>query len=635
MKKKQFKAESKRLMDLMINSIYTHREIFLREIISNASDAVDKLAYRALTDQGVGMSREDFEILVTVDELARTITVSDNGIGMDKEALEQNLGTIAKSGSYQFKQETEAADGAEVDIIGQFGVGFYSAFMVADKVTVLSRAYGSDEAWRWESEGVEGYTIESAHRDAPGTDVIMTLKADGEEEDYGKYLRPHTLTQLIRKYSDYIRYPIKMEVETRRMKEKPEDAEGDSQPEYETIREIQTINSMVPLWQRPRSQVTAEEYHSFYREKFMDWEEPLVVSHIAAEGNLEYKALVYVPARAPMDYYTADYKPGLQLYSSGVMIMERCEALLPDYFGFVRGVVDSPDVSLNISREMLQHDRQLKVIANNLEKKIKNELIRLMKEEREKYEQFWEAFGIQLKYSVMGGYGANKDKLSDLLLFWSSKENRLTSLVEYRERMPESQQFAYYVVADSVDKAASMPQAERILKAGFEVLYLTAQEDEFLLQVLGELEGKRFLSVASEEALPVTETEKAQVEQAERDHKELLDFVKEILGDRVTAVRVSKILQSGAVCLASDGPVSIEMEQYFKKINAPMPMTAGRVLELNAGSTAFAALGRAYEGDRDKAAKYAELLYNQALLIADLPLENPVRYTELVCSLME
>ena len=430
MKKKQFKAESKRLMDLMINSIYTHREIFLREIISNASDAVDKLAYRALTDQGVGMSREDFEILVTVDESARTITVSDNGIGMDKEALEQNLGTIAKSGSYQFKQETEAADGAEVDIIGQFGVGFYSAFMVADKVTVLSRAYGSDEAWRWESEGVEGYTIEPAHRDAPGTDIIMTLKEDGEEEDYGKYLRPHTLTQLIRKYSDYIRYPIKMEVETRRMKEKPEDAGDDDQPEYETIREIQTINSMVPLWQRPRSQVTAEEYHSFYREKFMDWEEPLVASHIAAEGNLEYKALVYVPARAPMDYYTADYKPGLQLYSSGVMIMERCEALLPDYFGFVRGVVDSPDVSLNISREMLQHDRQLKVIANNLEKKIKNELVRLMKEEREKYEQFWEAFGIQLKYSVMGGYGAHKDKLSDLLLFWSSKENKLTSLAE-------------------------------------------------------------------------------------------------------------------------------------------------------------------------------------------------------------
>ena len=635
MKKKQFKAESKRLMDLMINSIYTHREIFLREIISNASDAVDKLAYRALTDQGVGMSREDFEILVTVDESDRTITVSDNGIGMDKEALEQNLGTIAKSGSYQFKQETEAADGAEVDIIGQFGVGFYSAFMVADKVTVLSRAYGSDEAWRWESEGVEGYTIEPAHRGAPGTDIIMTLKADGEEEDYGKYLRPHTLTQLIRKYSDYIRYPIKMEVETRRMKEKPEDAGDDYQPEYETIRGIQTINSMVPLWQRPRSQVTAEEYHSFYREKFMDWEEPLVASHIAAEGNLEYKALVYVPARAPMDYYTADYKPGLQLYSSGVMIMERCEALLPDYFGFVRGVVDSPDVSLNISREMLQHDRQLKVIANNLEKKIKNELVRLMKEEREKYEQFWEAFGIQLKYSVMGGYGAHKDKLSDLLLFWSSKENKLTSLAEYRERMPESQQFAYYVVADSVDKAASMPQAERILKAGFEVLYLTAQEDEFLLQVLGELEGKRFLSVASEEALPVTEAEKAQVEQAEREHKALLDFVKETLGDKVTAVRVSKILQSGAVCLASDGPVSIEMEQYFKKINAPMPMMAGRVLELNASSTAFAALGRAYEGDRDKAAKYAELLYNQALLIADLPLENPVRYTELVCSLME
>ena len=635
MDKKAFQAESKRLMDLMINSIYTHKEIFLREIISNASDAVDKLAYRALTDEGVGLGREDFEIMVTVDEAARTITVSDNGIGMDKEALEQNLGTIAKSGSFQFKQETEVADGAEVDIIGQFGVGFYSAFMVADKVTVVSRAYGSQEAWRWESEGVEGYTMEPAQRDTPGTDVIMTLKADGDEEDTSQYLRPHTLAQLIRKYSDYIRYPIKMEMETRRMKEKPEDAGEDAQPEYETVREIKTINSMVPLWQRPRSQVTAEEYHSFYREKFMDWEEPLVVSHIAAEGNLEYKALVYVPAHAPMDYYTADYKPGLQLYSSGVMIMERCEALLPDYFGFVRGVVDSPDVSLNISREMLQHDRQLKVIANNLEKKIKQELVKLMKDERERYEKFWEAFGIQLKYSVMGGYGANKDKLSDLLLFWSSKEQKLTSLAEYRERMPEAQQFVYYVVADSVERAAALPQAERILKAGFEVLYLTAEEDEFLIQTLGELEGKRFLSVASEEALPVTEAEKAQAEQAEKEHKELLDFVKETLGEKVGAVRISKILQSGAVCLVADGPVSIEMEQYFKKIKAPMPMTANRVLELNAASGAFAALGRAFREDRDKAAQYAELLYNQALLIADLPLENPVRYTELVCNLMQ
>ncbi len=635
MDKKAFQAESKRLMDLMINSIYTHKEIFLREIISNASDAVDKLAYRALTDEGVGLGREDFEIMVTVDEAARTITVSDNGIGMDKEALEQNLGTIAKSGSYQFKQETEVQDGAEVDIIGQFGVGFYSAFMVADKVTVLSRPYGSEEAWRWESEGVEGYTLEPAHRAAPGTDVIMTLKADGDEEDYSQYLRTHTLSQLIRKYSDYIRYPIKMELETRRMKEKPEDAGEDDQPEYETVREIKTINSMVPLWQRPRSQVTPEEYHSFYREKFMDWEEPLVVSHIAAEGNLEYKALVYVPSHAPMDYYTADYKPGLQLYSSGVMIMERCEALLPDYFGFVRGVVDSPDVSLNISREMLQHDRQLKVIANNLEKKIKQELTKLMKEERERYETFWEAFGIQLKYSVLGGYGANKDKLSDLLLFWSSKEQKLTSLAEYRERMPESQQFVYYVVADSVERAAAMPQAERILKAGFEVLYLTAEEDEFLVQTLEELEGKRFLSVASEEALPVTEAEKAQTEQAEREHKELLEFVKETLGDKVSTVRISKILQSGAVCLVADGPVSIEMEQYFKKIKAPMPMTANRVLELNAASGAFTALRRAYEEDRDKAAKYAELLYHQALLIADLPLENPVRYTELVCGLMQ
>lgn len=634
MEKKQFKAESQRLMDLMINSIYTHKEIFLREIISNASDAIDKLAYRALTDEKVGLDRNDFQIVITPDKETRTITISDNGIGMDKDAMENNLGTIAKSGSYQFKQEMEKAEDAEIDIIGQFGVGFYSAFMVAEKVTVVSRAYGSEEAWRWESEGVEGYSIEACQKETPGTDVIMTLKADADGEEYSKYLQSNTLSGLIRKYSDYIRYPIRMEMERSHMKDKPEDAGEDYKPEYETVREWETINSMVPLWQRPKAQVTDEEYQSFYREKFMDWEEPLVINHIAAEGNLEYKALLYIPARAPMDYYTSDYKRGLQLYSSGVMIMESCEALLPDYFGFVRGVVDSPDVSLNISREMLQHDRQLKVIANNLEKKIKNELIKLLQNEREKYEKFWEAFGIQLKYSIMNAYGSNKDQLMELLLFWSSKEKKLVSLKEYRGRMPESQNYIYFAVADSVEKAASLPQAERILTAGFEVLYLTSEEDEFVFQMLQEIDGKAFMSVSDENALPMTDAEKAEVEQAEKEHKELLDFVKESLGERVTAVRISKILKSGAVCLTSDGPISIEMEQYFKKMRSAFPMQAGRVLELNANSDAFAALNKTYGEDKELAAEYVEILYNQALLISGLPLPDPVRYTELVCKLM-
>ena len=635
MEKKPFQAESQRLMDLMINSIYTHKEIFLREIISNASDAIDKLAYRALTDEKVGLSRGDFQIVITPNKEERTITVSDNGIGMDKEAMENNLGVIAKSGSYQFKKEMEKEPDGEIDIIGQFGVGFYSAFMVASKVTVISRAYGQEQAWRWESEGVDGYTIEPCERETPGTDVIMTIKEDADGEEYGKYLQEHSLAGLVRKYSDYIRYPIRMEMERSRKKEAPEDAGEDYKPEYETYREWETINSMVPLWQRPKAQVTEEEYQSFYREKFMDWEAPLVVSHIAAEGSLEYKALLYLPAHAPMDYYTTDFKRGLQLYSSGVMIMEHCESLLPDYFGFVRGVVDSPDVSLNISREMLQHDRQLKVIAGNLEKKIKNELTKLQQNEREQYEKFWEAFGVSIKYSIMNGYGANREQLQDLLLFWSSKEKKLVSLKEYRERMPESQSYLYYAVADSVEKAESLPQAERILAAGYEVLYLTAQEDEFVIQVLNEIDGKAFLSVADENALPITEAEKAEIEQAEETHKALLDFVKETLGDKVTGVRISKILKSGTVCLSSDGPISIEMEQYFKKMKSPFPMQAGRVLELNANAPAFAALRRAFEEDQEKAALYAEILYDQALLISNLPLPDPVRYGELVCQLMQ
>ena len=635
MEKKQFKAESQRLMDLMINSIYTHKEIFLREIISNASDAIDKLAYRALTDEKVGLNREDFKIVVVPDKEARTLTVADNGIGMTQEEMENNLGTIAKSGSLQFKKETENADDAELDIIGQFGVGFYSAFMVADKVTVISKAYGGETAWKWESEGVDGYTIEPCQKDTVGTDVIMSIKANTEEENYDEYLAPYSLSNLIKKYSDYIRYPIRMEMEHSRQKPKPEDAGEDYKPEYEQVKELETINSMVPIWQRPKSQVTKEEYNDFYKSKFGDWQDPILSIHVAAEGNFEYKALLYVPGQVPMNYFSTDFKKGLQLYSSGVMIMDKCPDLLPDHFSFVQGIVDTPDVSLNISREMLQHDRQLKVIANNIEKKIKSELVKLMKDDREKYQQFWTAFGMQFKYALMNAYGQNRDTIRDLLLFWSSKENKLTSLKEYVDRMPESQEKIYYVCADSVEHASKMPQAERVLKAGYEVLYLTVDEDEIVLQMLENAYDKPFVSVASEDALPVTDAEKASVEQAEKDHKALLDFAQETLKGEVSKVRISKILQSGAVCLTAEGPVSLEMEKYFRKMRRDFPMSAQRVLELNPDAPAFQALCKAYEEDKEKAAAYVEVLYNQALIIADLPLPDPARYAELVCGLMK
>ena len=635
MEMKQFKAESQRLMDLMINSIYTHKEIFLREIISNASDAIDKLAYRALTDEKVGLNREDFKIVVVPDKEARTLTVADNGIGMTQEEMENNLGTIAKSGSLQFKKETENADDAELDIIGQFGVGFYSAFMVADKVTVISKAYGGETAWKWESEGVDGYTIEPCQKDTVGTDVIMSIKANTEEENYDEYLAPYSLSNLIKKYSDYIRYPIRMEMEHSRQKPKPEDAGEDYKPEYEQVKEWETINSMVPIWQRPKSQVTKEEYNDFYKSKFGDWQDPILSIHVAAEGNFEYKALLYVPGQVPMNYFSTDFKKGLQLYSSGVMIMDKCPDLLPDHFSFVQGIVDTPDVSLNISREMLQHDRQLKVIANNIEKKIKSELVKLMKDDREKYQQFWTAFGMQFKYALMNAYGQNRDTIRDLLLFWSSKENKLTSLKEYVDRMPESQEKIYYVCADSVEHASKMPQAERVLKAGYEVLYLTVDEDEIVLQMLENAYDKPFVSVASEDALPVTDAEKASVEQAEKDHKALLDFAQETLKGEVSKVRISKILQSGAVCLTAEGPVSLEMEKYFRKMRRDFPMSAQRVLELNPDAPAFQALCKAYEEDKEKAAAYVEVLYNQALIIADLPLPDPARYAELVCGLMK
>ena len=636
MAKKQFKAESKRLMDLMINSIYTHKEIFLREIISNASDALDKLAYRGLTDDTVSVKREDLQITLTVDSESRTLTVSDNGIGMTKEELENNLGTIAKSGSFQFKKDLAAGEQAEgVDVIGQFGVGFYSAFMVADKVTVRSRAWGADEAWQWESTGADGYTVTPCEKDSAGTDIMMHIKEDTDAEQYGEYLDKYRLADLVKKYSDYIHHPIRMEMEKSKQKERPADAGEDYKPEWEVVSEVETLNSMVPLWQRPKSKVTAEEYNAFYKEKFGGWEDPLAVVHTSAEGMVSYKAMLYVPAKAPFDFYSRDFRKGLQLYSSGVLIMDKCADLLGDHFRFVEGVVDSPDFSLNLSREVLQHDRQLKIIAANLEKKIKAELLCMMKDEREQYEEFFKAFGVNLKYGVVSDYGAHKELLRDLLLFWSSKEGKQVSLAEYKERMPASQQYVYYVMAESVEKAGSLPQAERIRDAGFEILYLTEDVDEFVVNALGEVEGKAFKNVADEDALPQTDEEKAANEKKAEENKDVLEFVKETLGDAIKEARVSKILKSGAVCLTTDGPVTLEMERYFSKINdGAMPMKAERVLELNADCGAFAALRDAVDNDKEKAAKYAKLLYAQALLIAGLPLEDPAAYTELVCSLM-
>ena len=641
MEKKEFQAESKRLLDLMINSIYTHKEIFLRELISNASDAVDKLAYKALTDDQVGLNRSDFKIRLIPDKEARTLTVSDNGIGMTREEMESNLGTIARSGSLQFKEEMAAKEGGEdqnvADIIGQFGVGFYSAFMVADQVTVISKAYGADTAWKWESSGADGYTITECEKETPGTDVILHIKANTDDDSYDQYLQPYRLDELVKKYSDYIHYPIVMEMEHTHIKPKPEDAGEDYKPEYETHREWETLNSMVPIWQRPKSEVKPEEYNEFYKEKFGDWEDPLAVIHVKAEGAVEYTALLFIPAHAPFNYYSRDYEKGLQLYSSGVLIMDKCPDLVPDHFSFVRGVVDSPDLSLNISREMLQHTRVLKVISTNLEKKVKAELLKLQKDDAEKYEKFYSAFGRQIKYGVVSDYGAHKELLKDLLLFWSSKEGKNTSLAAYRERMSEDQQYVYFLQAESVEQAARLPQAERILDKGYEILYLTEEVDEFVMNTLGEVDGKALKNVSDDDALPLSDEEKAQTEKQAEENKDVLDFVKETLGDRVKEVRVSKILKSAPVCMTADGPVSLEMEKYFQKVdpNAAKEMKAARVLELNPDSGAFAALRSALDEDKERAKTYAELLYQQALLIAGFPLEDPAGYTELVCSLMK
>ena len=638
MAKKEFKAESKRLLELMINSIYTHKEIFLREIISNASDAIDKLAYVALTDDKVGMNRSDFKILVVPDKEKRTLTVSDNGIGMTKEELEHNLGTIAQSGSFQFKKDLSDEDKtkSDTDVIGQFGVGFYSAFMVSDKITVISKAYGSDKAYKWESEGADGYTITECEKNSVGTDVIMHIKPDTEDEDYCEYLEEYGLEHLIKKYSDYIRYPIRMEVTKSRQKEKPADAPEDYKPEWEEYKEWETVNSMIPVWQKNKKDVTEEEYNDFYKQKFGDFEDPLCSISIAAEGVVSYKALLFIPAKAPYDYYTRDFEKGLQLYSSGVLIMDKCSDLLPEYFRFVRGVVDTPDVSLNISREMLQHDRQLKTISANIEKKVKARLIKMQQEEPEKYERFWNAFGRQIKYGAAADYGMHKDQLIDLMMFDSSKENKLTSFEQYVSRMPEEQEYIYYAAGENEAQLAKLPQAERILDKGYEIFWCTDDVDEFVMQFVGEYKGKKTKSVNDDDALPESDEEKKQAEQKAADNKEVLDFVKETLGGKIKEARISRILKSHACCLTAEGGVSIEMEKYMRKQGGELADFEGEhVLELNADSSAFAAMKNAMSTDKELAAKYAKILYDQALLIAGLPLEDPSEYSDLVCSLMK
>ena len=637
MEKQQFKAESQRLLDLMINSIYTHKEIFLREIISNASDAIDKLAYTALTDDKVGINRDEFAITITRDPENRTLTVSDNGIGMSKEEMIENLGTIAKSGSLGFKQAMEKNE--DIDIIGQFGVGFYSAFMVASSITVISKKYGEDKAWKWVSDGADGYTIEETEKDAPGTDVIMTLKADTEDEKYSEYLEEYEIRSLIRKYSDYIRYPIRMEVTKSRPVEEPKDenAEGEENkaPKYESYTEMETLNSMVPIWQRDKKDVTEEEYETFYRDKFFDYNKPLRTIHYNVEGNVSFKALLYIPGKAPYDFYTKDYKRGLQLYSSGVLIMDNCEDLLPEHFRFVRGVVDSQDLSLNISREMLQHNRQLTIIARNIEKKIKSELKAMLENDREKYEEFYAAFGRQLKYGTVSDYGAHKEATQDLLLFYSHKQSKLVSLKEYVDAMAEGQEKIYYAPGENKERLSKLPQVETLTKKGYDVLLFTEDVDEFVPQTLMTYMEKPFCNVSTEDLGLQTEEEKKQAEEKAEEMKGLLTFVKETLGDRVKEVKLSSELGSHPVCMTPAEGMSFEMEKYMKRANPEFAFPVGRVLELNPEHEAVQAMQKAMTEDPEKAKDYAKLLCCQAQLMAELPLDDPYAYTELVCRLMK
>lgn len=632
MRTKQFKAESKRLLELMINSIYTHREIFLRELISNASDAIDKLYYHSLSENLTGLSRDDFSIELALDKDARTLTITDNGCGMTKDELESNLGTIAKSGSLAFKQEEDGEHKEDIDIIGQFGVGFYSAFMVASRVTVYSRPYGSDEAWKWESRGVEGYTIEPCEMDGHGTKIVLTLKENEGEENYDEFLDPHRVSALVKRYSDYIRYPIRMDMPARRLKEGcPED-----KPEYEDYTEHETLNSMVPIWKKNKSELKDEDYNNFYKEKYFDFEDPALVIHSSTEGAATYNALLFIPSRAPFNYYSRDYEKGLQLYASGVLIMDKCADLLPDCFSFVKGLVDSQDLSLNISREMLQHDRQLKVIAGRLEKKIHSELLSMLKNDREKYEKFWKSFGLQLKFGVYNDYGAKKDLLQDLLLFHSSSEGKLVTLSEYVGRMKESQKYIYYACGETVDKINLLPQTELLRDQGYEILCLTDDVDEFALKMLFKYEDKEFKSVADKDLGLESEEEKEEIKKQNEENKDLLGFLRDALDGKVKEVRLSSRLKSHPVCLSSEGAVSLEMEKVLSAMPGEQKPKAERVLEVNASHPVFAAMQKLYadENGRGRLGQYASLLYSQALLIEGMSIDDPVAFSNAICDLM-
>ena len=639
METKQFKAESKRLLEMMIHSIYTHKEIFLRELISNASDAIDKLYFKSLTDDSVGMNKDDFAIWVSADKDARTLKITDNGIGMTEEELENNLGTIANSGSFKFKNENKLDDDSQ--IIGQFGVGFYSAFMVAKKVTVISRAFGSDKAYRWESEGVDGYSITEDEKKSVGTEIILELLDDTEDENYSEFLEQYRLKTLVKKYSDYIRFPIKMEMTHSRPKEQSEeDKEAGKAPEYEEYIEIETLNSMVPLWKKNKNELTDEDYKHFYTEKFYDYTEPLKWSHVKNEGMPSYNALLYIPGRAPFDYYTKEYEKGLQLYSNGVLIMDKCADLLPDHFSFVKGLVDSEDLSLNISREMLQHDRQLKAIAKSIEKTISSELKKLLKNDRSKYEDFWKAFGLQLKFGVYSDYGMNKDKLQDLLMFTSSATNedgshKLVTLDEYVTAMREEQKYIYYAAGDSVERLSKLPQTELVLDNGYEILYLTDNVDEFAIKTLMNYKEKEFRSVSADDIGLDTPEKKEEIKAKEEENSDMLKALADALDGKVSKVILSQRLRSHPVCLTSEGDLSLEMEKVLNAMPTDQKVSAKRVLEINPDHDLFGRLKAvSSSGDSDKLAKYAKLLYSQALLIEGMPIDDPVEFSNLICELM-
>lgn len=629
MAKKQFKAESKRLLEMMINSIYTQKEIFLRELISNASDAIDKIYYKALTDEKLVFDKDNYYIKVVADKAKRTLTIRDTGIGMTKEELESNLGTIAKSGSLAFKNENEAKDGH--DIIGQFGVGFYSAFMAADVVTVISKALGSDEAFKWESKGADGYSIEPYETDAVGTEITLKIKENTEDEQYDEFLEPYRLKALIKKYSDFIRYPIKMDISGKRPKE---GGDNENDNELEDYTEEQVVNSRVPIWRKNKNELKTEDYEAFYAEKHYGYDKPIKHIHIQADGAVVYNAILYIPESIPFDYYTKEFEKGLELYSKGVLIMNKCGDLLPDYFSFVKGMVDSEDLSLNISRELLQHDRQLKLIAKNIQSKIKSQLQSLLKDEREKYEQFYNSFGRQLKYGVYSDYGSHKDVLQDLLLFYSSKEKKLVTLDEYVSRMPEEQKYIYYASGESNERIEKLPQTELVADKGYEILYFTDDIDEFAIRMLMNYKEKEFKSVSSGDLGIEADKNEDSADSAENDNKELFEAMKNILADKVKSVRSSKRLKTHPVCLATEGEVTIEMEKILKTMPNNADVKADKVLEINVNHAVFPSLKAAYENDKEKLGLYTTLLYNQALLIEGLPIADPVEFTNDICKVM-